>query len=211
MFKRKGKSGGPSRIEIARRVAHRHATRNEPNLEEPPIGSLADLRAAGAAIQPAPPRSLKARSEAAPGATGGPPETDSLDLPGAIRAYGEAMLVFAKDPEWNGARLADAHAILAPAARMNQIVIAKVPNAADAPTPVGVAVWAKVDETVDRKLKQQSAQGERPQLAPEEWRSGEIPWLIALGGAPSVREATCQKLADLLGRPALIETFAQQS
>lgn len=131
------------------------------------------------------------------------------DLPAAMRAYGEAMLVFARDPEWADARLADAHAVLAPAARLNQLVIAKAPSSADggAPAPVGVAVWAKVDRLVDRKLRRLAKTGLRPQLEDDEWRSGQTPWLIALAGAPQVRDATQRKLADLLGRPAYIESF----
>ncbi|MEL6978849.1 MAG: toxin-activating lysine-acyltransferase [Pseudomonadota bacterium] len=154
--------------------------------------TLAALRAAGLGDHAAP-----------AGAPAG-----SLDLPSAIRAYGEAMLVFANDAEWSSARIREAHALLAAAARLNQIVIAKGPGPEGALAPVGVAVWAKVDGAIDARLKRLSSSGRRPQLEADEWRSGETPWLIALAGAPTVREATCRKLADVLGRPPMIETFA---
>lgn len=43
----------------------------------------------------------------------------------------------------------------------------------------GIAIWASVSEEVDRKIRDQIRAGVFPvRLKPEEWRSGEINWLL---------------------------------
>jgi cytolysin-activating lysine-acyltransferase len=51
-----------------------------------------------------------------------------------------------------------------------------------ASAPVAVALWAKVSPEVDKRLSEAL---EQPiQLRPREWRSGDIPWLVAAIGDP---------------------------
>ncbi len=60
------------------------------------------------------------------------------------------------------------------------------------PVPAAVAFWAKVSHEVDRRLE---ANIDAPMsLRPEEWRSGDILWLIEAAGAPA---AMPQLLAQL--------------
>jgi cytolysin-activating lysine-acyltransferase len=46
------------------------------------------------------------------------------------------------------------------------------------PVPVAVALWASVSDEVDRRL----AQDQDAALSPNEWNSGDIPWLVAAAG-----------------------------
>ena len=58
--------------------------------------------------------------------------------------------------------------------------------------PVGMALWAKVSPEVDAKLSQNL---DRPvKLCPDEWRSGEINWLIEIIGDEKVMAGLYSKL-----------------
>lgn len=49
----------------------------------------------------------------------------------------------------------------------------------DEETIAGIAIWATVSEAVDAKISEQIKAGVFPiRLAPEEWTSGELPWLL---------------------------------
>ncbi len=61
--------------------------------------------------------------------------------------------------------------------------------------PVASAVtWAHVSIDVDQRLRAQAS--ERMKLAPAEWKSGEITWLIDMAGEPSALAATLRKLNE---------------
>jgi cytolysin-activating lysine-acyltransferase len=67
--------------------------------------------------------------------------------------------------------------------------------------PVGAALWAVVSAEVDRRL---STQLDQPiKLAPNEWRGGNIPWLVAVAGDARVINPTLQKFREtvLKGSP----------
>jgi len=60
--------------------------------------------------------------------------------------------------------------------------------------PVGLALWAKVSPDVDEKL---SNNLESPvKLRPDEWRSGEINWLIDIIGDQTIMQGLYAKLKD---------------
>lgn len=60
--------------------------------------------------------------------------------------------------------------------------------------PVGVALWAKVSPEVDEKL---SSNLDTPiKLRPDEWRSGEINWLIEILGDQKIMQGLYTKLKD---------------
>ena len=48
--------------------------------------------------------------------------------------------------------------------------------------PIAVATWAFVSEEIDKRL--QSDPAPRIRLRPEEWRSGDIGWIVDLAGDP---------------------------
>ncbi|MGJ4999506.1 toxin-activating lysine-acyltransferase [Bradyrhizobium sp. HKCCYLR20261] len=53
-----------------------------------------------------------------------------------------------------------------------------------APSPYGVALWAKVSADVDRRLSEDKTGSLR--LAPDEWQSGDILWIIDVFGYPQI-------------------------
>lgn len=55
---------------------------------------------------------------------------------------------------------------------------------------LGIAIWASVSEDVDKKIREQAGAGVFPvKLAPEDWASGDIIWLLDVI-APSQKLAT---------------------
>ena len=46
--------------------------------------------------------------------------------------------------------------------------------------PLGLALWAHVSDEVDKKLETQQQTNIPFRLAPHEWKSGKIPWLLAV-------------------------------
>ena len=58
------------------------------------------------------------------------------------------------------------------------------------PLPAGIAIWAKVSEEVDAKIREQIRAGAFPvRLKGEDWDSGEIAWLLDVI-APTKEQAT---------------------
>ncbi|MEO1719998.1 MAG: toxin-activating lysine-acyltransferase [Pseudomonadota bacterium] len=60
--------------------------------------------------------------------------------------------------------------------------------------PIAVVLWAHVSEDVDRRLRETAAEPIL-KLAPDEWRSGDIPWIVAAGGVPDALRATLGHMA----------------
>jgi hemolysin-activating ACP:hemolysin acyltransferase len=68
--------------------------------------------------------------------------------------------------------------------------------------PVGLIIWASVSAEVDARLRANLASGLT--LRPEEWRSGDILWVIEAVGEPKILQAMLQRTAqnEWKGRPA---------
>jgi hemolysin-activating ACP:hemolysin acyltransferase len=65
-------------------------------------------------------------------------------------------------------------------------------NNQDVTAPVALVMWANVSEAVDSRF---SADPAKPTtLAPPEWRSGNIPWVIEAIGHPKLIEAMLTQL-----------------
>jgi len=68
-------------------------------------------------------------------------------------------------------------------------------------SPVAVALWAKVSKEVDKRLTESL---DKPiKLAPDEWKSGDIAWLIVLAGNPQAIAPVLKKFQEttLKGQP----------
>jgi cytolysin-activating lysine-acyltransferase len=59
--------------------------------------------------------------------------------------------------------------------------------------PVGVALWANVSTDVDQRLSDVSAPW---RLQPDEWRSGDIPWLLELVADSATQQALLKHLGE---------------
>jgi len=125
------------------------------------------------------------------------PDTPSASpKPSAIRqvdvVLGQIVSVFLRSPRHKTYPLADFEWRVLPAIISGQFRVVQAQQS-DVATPVGVALWASVSPAVDLRLSDLSAP---LRLNPDEWRSGEIPWLIELVADTKVQQALMKHLGE---------------
>ncbi len=152
-----------------------------------------------------------------------PPETGKSPIakPGDGRSLGAALgdivQVLTLTEGLNAFALKDLEWLVMPGLQTGQFAIAHGDprSRADIETaggqqvtiPVAIVLWALVAPEVDARL--QSLQDADPvaevvRLAPDEWRSGQIPWILVAAGTPDALRATLTRLASVVfkGEPA---------
>ena len=99
-------------------------------------------------------------------------------------SIGEIALVLARSPETKHNFLADLEWLVLPAVFNRQFYVVQAANQKTGfRAPIAFVTWALVSGTVDRRLE--ADLGQRTRLKPEEWKSGEIGWIVDLVGAPA--------------------------
>jgi cytolysin-activating lysine-acyltransferase len=113
-------------------------------------------------------------------------------------AYGEIVALLARSPKYRHFSLADLEWLVVPALLANQfrIVSGKVKGQAGLQVPLGVAFWAFVSPEVAAKLDAQQRDGAMFRLAPQEWKSGDVPWLLDIVAPPNVAKAMYKQLGE---------------
>ena len=108
-------------------------------------------------------------------------------------AFGHIVTVLMRSAKHRLSFLAELEWLAAPAAASGQFALSmKRDETTGATTPIGVVLWANVSKAVDERLAKTSG---RPRLKPEEWVSGDIPWLVDAVGEP---RATAMLLKQLV-------------
>jgi hemolysin-activating ACP:hemolysin acyltransferase len=102
-------------------------------------------------------------------------------------SIGDVVVVLSRSPAHKHYSLADIEWMVMPPVAAGQFYVVE---AADKKrgfrAPVAVMTWALVSEEIDARL--QEGAGQRVRLRPDEWKSGEIAWLIdAVGSAGGVK------------------------
>jgi cytolysin-activating lysine-acyltransferase len=100
-------------------------------------------------------------------------------------SIGQTILAIMDLPRYKHMSLADfSHLIINPLLR-NRVAIAHKSitengtSKVDEETIAGIAIWASVSPAVDAKITEQTKAGVFPiRLAPEDWISGDLPWLL---------------------------------
>jgi hemolysin-activating ACP:hemolysin acyltransferase len=96
-------------------------------------------------------------------------------------AFGEIVTLLMRAPGFKGQTLADLEWLLAPALVSGQFTVATAQSKANgAIAPAGAVLWARVSEEVDKRLA--AAPLAPLRLAPKEWTSGDIGWVVACVG-----------------------------
>jgi len=88
-----------------------------------------------------------------------------------------------RSPHYREYRIADLEWLLLPPITNGQYRIGETKldeKHGGATLPVSLVLWALVSPDVDQRLT--TATGTAPRLAPEEWKSGDIPWLVHAAG-----------------------------
>jgi hemolysin-activating ACP:hemolysin acyltransferase len=124
----------------------------------------------------------------------GAAETQQGELASARLLFrlGEVVSVLMRAPQFRSVPLGEIQALVLPPLISGQFLVAEARSKSRGViTPVAIALWAKVSEEVDKRL---SAELDKPiRLAPKEWNSGDIAWLIVLAG-------NAQAIAPMLKR-----------
>jgi cytolysin-activating lysine-acyltransferase len=116
--------------------------------------------------------------------------------------FGEILSVLMRAPDFRAVPLADIRDLVIPPMSAGQFLVAEARSKPQGiVTPIAVALWAKVSTEVDKRL---SGNLDKPvRLAPGEWKSGEIAWLVALAGHPRAITPLLKKFqaTTLKGQP----------
>jgi cytolysin-activating lysine-acyltransferase len=110
-------------------------------------------------------------------------------------SFGGIVVLLMRNPEFRNCTLADLEHLVLPALSNGQFTIAEAQEKKSGlMTPVAAILWASVSEEVDQRLSK--TQDQPLKLAPNEWKSGDIPWLIAAVGDPRLIKALQQRLQE---------------
>lgn len=150
---------------------------------------------AAAASQPASTVSQPAPAGGRPATTDGG-EQPTTALSSALAAQlGKVVSILMGSPRHQGLVLRDITRVVLPALLNEQYVIAEAkPHGHDVTAPVGLILWARVSDEIDRRL-----QGDASNpivLRPEDWRSGDHPWVIDMVGNQQVIDAMIKQLKE---------------
>lgn len=162
-----------------------------------------------AALPPKSPNgSGKAAPEPAP-ATEAPDQPSTIDMEkrGAASArllfrLGEIVSVLMRAPQFRVRPLGDIQALVLPPLMSGQFLVAEARSKSQGfITPVATALWAKVSKEVDKRLSENL---DKPiELAPDEWKSGDIAWLVVVAGNAQAIAPLLKKFQEttLKGQP----------
>lgn len=125
-------------------------------------------------------------------------------------SFGEIVSVLMRSEHYRSYTLQDLEWLVVPAVLSNQFLLAEARAKGNGFTaPVGVVLWANVSPEVDQRLTANVAQPIR--LKPEDWRSGNIPWLVDAVGPPKLIGGMLQQLHAKVfkGKPVKVRTQGQ--
>jgi hemolysin-activating ACP:hemolysin acyltransferase len=109
-------------------------------------------------------------------------------------SFGEIVLLMSQSPAEQHHALRDLDWLVAPAVRLGQFALAEAQSKSNGMVvPVGAVLWALVSPEVDQRLSTQASGPIR--LAPTEWRSGDIPWIIHTIGDPKLLGGLVEQLS----------------
>jgi cytolysin-activating lysine-acyltransferase len=107
-------------------------------------------------------------------------------------AFGEIVTLLMRSPTDRHHSLTDLEWLVVPAVVRGQFGLAEAQSKeTGAVAPAGAVLWALVSEEVDKRLSDLSTP---LRLKPDEWRSGDIPWIVLAAGDMRVLGGLIQQL-----------------
>lgn len=145
-------------------------------------GAKAPPKDEGAAAKPSPEQIAELKKHA----------TKSKQLQAA---FGEIVSLLMRTPQFKKMPLAALEQMVVPAITAGQFSIAEAQSKKSGfIAPVAVVLWANVSEEIDRQLSESG--GDPVKLAPKDWKSGDIPWLILAAGDKRLINATLKSVQE---------------
>ena len=109
-------------------------------------------------------------------------------------AFGDIVTLLMRSQSERTRTLADLEWMVVPAMQTGQFAVAEAQaHETGVVAPMGVVLWAMVSESVDQRLSSQLDQAMK--LDPAEWKSGDIPWIVAAFGEPKIVNQLFQQLS----------------
>ena len=158
-------------------------------------------QAAGDSVRAAPAAGTEAAGDAAGAAAGANGALSPEELRKRMiaskqmaAAFGEIVTLLMRSPGDKHQSLADLEWLLVPAVVRGQYALAEARlKETGASVPVGAVLWALVSKEVDERLSDPS----HPlRLKPDEWRSGDIPWIMHAIGDVKVLAGLVRRLPE---------------
>ncbi|GJL65543.1 MAG: hypothetical protein NPIRA05_05140 [Nitrospirales bacterium] len=124
-------------------------------------------------------------------------------------AFGEIVALLSRSPIYRHMSLADLEWLVIPALMTNQVtsIRGKLKDQDGLTIPLGLAMWAYVSEDVDKKLEAQKEAKIPFRLAPQEWKSGDIPWLLAVVAPKEAGQALVMKLEETVFKGKVLKKY----
>jgi hemolysin-activating ACP:hemolysin acyltransferase len=125
-------------------------------------------------------------------------------------AFTQIVTVLMRSPRYRHYSLGDLEWLVIPPLVTGQYSVAEVKSKHDrVQVPVGVALWASVSADVDKKLSENLQTSIR--LRPDEWKSGDILWLIDVVGDSRAVPQLLKQLVETAfkGRAAKMRTLGK--
>jgi hemolysin-activating ACP:hemolysin acyltransferase len=136
---------------------------------------------------------------------------DNLRQLGALKftsTLGQVVAVLMRSPQHRHTFLADLEWLVLPAIATNQVAVLDAPAGANAASgPAAVVLFAMVSAEVDQRLT--ATPGFRVRLKPEEWKSGQIPWLVEAVGEPQAVNTLLKMVLDQRFKNTGIKTYSR--
>jgi cytolysin-activating lysine-acyltransferase len=112
----------------------------------------------------------------------------------ASATFGEIVTLLMRTPEYKGLPLGDLESLVVPPLLSGQVSVATAQSKNNGATaPVGAILWARVSAEVAKRLASQA--GKAIRLAPEEWKCGDIVWVVASAGEGRVLSEMLKQLS----------------
>lgn len=108
-------------------------------------------------------------------------------------SFGEIVGLLMSSPHLKNLPLSSLNRMVVPAIVAEQFMIAEARSKESGfLTPIAAVLWARVSEEVDQRLSENT--GEPVKLDPNDWHSGDIPWLILAAGDQRVIKTLLQRV-----------------
>jgi hemolysin-activating ACP:hemolysin acyltransferase len=125
-------------------------------------------------------------------------------------SIGDIAVVFSRSESHKHYSLADIQWMIMPPVVLGQFYVAELAHKDNGVrAPVASVTWAYVSPEVDQRLRSQAA--ERVTLAPAEWKSGEIAWLIDMAGEPASLASALRHLHAMTFENKLVNVWTSAS
>jgi hemolysin-activating ACP:hemolysin acyltransferase len=126
----------------------------------------------------------------------------------ATANFGGAVSLFMRSPAHRHYTLADLEWCLVPALALNQFLVAEAKLPDGKAVPVALVLWARVSPEIDARL---SAAPRYPiRLHPNEWRSGDVIWIVDAAGEPKAIQQCFETLAKTVFQGKQFKMLSRQ-